>query len=109
MKYFTSIVIFFFILSSCDFKRFGQEKYTCNSNNLSINSINVIKTNSIKKVYVTISGTEYNGVIQNFNKDEIQISINAALIKINKNKKEIVATFKENIYFLDCEVEYFKI
>ena len=52
---------------------------------------------------------QFKFVIQNFNKDEIQISINEALIKINKKKKEIVATFKENIYFLNCEVENFKI
>ena len=58
-KKFSHILIFITIIfiGSCDkFKRFGQEKYFCANNKLSINQIDIIKTNSIKKAYMIIGG-----------------------------------------------------
>ena len=49
LKFFFVFIIFFLI--SCEnFKRFGQEKYTCAQNKLSIYQIDIIKTNSVEKL-----------------------------------------------------------
>ena len=51
LKLFLIILVLFF--QGCDnFKRFGQEKYTCLDNNLSIYQIDIIKTSSIKQAYM---------------------------------------------------------
>ena len=109
MKELFIFFLFLFFLCSCELKRFKQDNYNCEANNLKIENINIIKTNSIKKGYVLMEGFEYEASIDLYNKNEIYLSLDAINIKINKNKKEIVATFKENIYFLNCEVTNFKI
>ena len=96
-------------LCGCDFKRFNQEKYVCNRNDLDINVIDVIQTSSIKKGFVTILGEEYFAEIKSLNKNQIILFIDNINIRINKNSQEITATFQEKIYFLKCEVEKFKI
>ncbi len=94
------LVILVINLYGCDFKRFDQEKYVCNSNSLDIDVIDVIQTSSIKKGFVTISGKEYFAEIKSLNKDQIILFIDNINIRINKNSQEITATFQEKIYFL---------
>ena len=74
IKVFKFILIFvaIFFICSCDkFKRFGQEKYLCSQNKLSINQIDIIKTNSIKKAYMVIGSQEIPLEIKSINKNEI--------------------------------------
>ena len=70
LKFFFVFIIFF--LSSCDnFKRFGQEKYTCAQNKLSIYQIDIIKTNSVEKAYMITDQGEVSLQVNISNKNEI--------------------------------------
>ena len=73
------------------------------------NVIDVLETRAIKKSFVTILGKEYFSEIRSLNDDLTILFIDGITIKINKISKEISATQDENIYFLKCEVEKFKI
>ena len=104
------ILIFFFIINGCDsFKRFDQEKYSCIENKLSINTIDILKTSSIQKAYVTVGKDEFYADIISNNKKEIVLSINGIYIKINKSLNEISVNFDNKLYFLSCDMENFKI
>ena len=103
--FFILIVLFF---HSCDnFKRFGQEKYTCTQNKLSIYQIDIIKTNSIKKAYMITNGAEIPLEINTFNKEEILLSSRGFNININKRTNEITVSDENNIHFLKCKNETF--
>ena len=64
IKFLFKIILTFTILSflnNCEkFKRFGQEKYFCSPNKLSIQQIDIIKTNSVNKAYMVIAIKKYN-------------------------------------------------
>ena len=109
-KVFKFILIFasFFFIVSCDkFKRFDQEKYVCNQNKLSINQIDIIKTNSIKKAYMVIGSQEIPLEIKSINKNEIVLLSNNHIIKINKNNNEVSISDENKIHFLKCRSETF--
>ena len=109
-KNFYLILIFITVifLGSCDkFKRFGQEKYFCSQNKLSINQIDIIKTNSIKKAYMVIGGQEIPLEIKSINKNEILLFSNGYTIKINKNDNEVSVSDENKIHFLKCKSETF--
>ena len=97
-----------FFLSNCEnFKRFGQEKYLCSENKLSINQIDIIKTNSIKKAYIVIDNQEIPIQIESINKNEILLFDNNFKIKINKKNNEVAISDENKIHFLKCESETF--
>ena len=102
----TLIVLSF--LSNCDkFKRFGQEKYLCSQNKLSVQQIDIIKTNSINKAYMVIANKEVQLEINAINKKEVLLTNNSYAIKINKNNNEISISDENKIHFLKCESETF--
>ena len=77
------------LLNNCEkFKRFGQEKYFCSPNKLSIQQIDIIKTNSINKAYMVIANKEVPLEINAINKNEVLLTNNSYTIKINKNNKQ---------------------
>ena len=101
-------IFIIFIFQGCDnFKRFGQEKYTCSQNKLSIYQIDIIKTNSIKKAYMITNGGEIPLEINTFNKKEILLSSKGFSININKRKNEITVSDENKIHFLKCVNETF--
>ena len=104
-----TLLVLLTTLIGCNFKRFGQEKYVCLDNKLNINVIDIIQTRAIKKSYVTILGKEYFSEIKSLNDDKIVLFIDNMLITINKKSNEVTVTDNENIYFLKCDVENFKI
>ncbi len=110
-KFFISI--FFFILlffnSNCNFKRFEQKKFFCETNKLDIELIDILETRSIKKSYITIKGKEYLAKINEISDIEINLILNDINLKINLENNEISATNNENIYFLKCEETNFNI
>ena len=109
-KVFKFILIFvsIFFIGSCDkFKRFDQEKYVCAQNKLSINQIDIIKTNSIKKAYMVIGSQEIPLEIKSMNKNEIVLLSNNHIIKINKNNNEVSISDENKIHFLKCKSETF--
>ncbi len=109
-KIFSLILIFASIIfiGSCDkFKRFGQEKYFCAKNKLSINQLDIIKTNSIKKAYMIIGGQEVPLEIKSINKNEILLFSNGYTIRINKNSNEVSVSNENKIHFLKCKSETF--
>ena len=109
-KYLKNIFCIFIILfiQSCEnFKRFGQEKYTCSENKLSIFQIDIIKTNSIKKAYMITGDGEIPLQIDSFKKDEIILSVKELIININKNNNEISVSDDNKIHFLKCKNETF--
>ena len=102
----TVIVLFF--LNNCEkFKRFGQEKYLCSPNKLSIQQIDIIKTNSINKAYMLVANKEIQLEVKVINKKEILLSNNSHKIKINKSNNEISISDENKIHFLKCESETF--
>ena len=107
LKSFFSIFIMLFIQSCENFKRFGQEKYTCSENKLSIFQIDIIKTNSIKKAYMITGDGEIPLQINTFNKKETILSSNKFTININKNNNEISVSDDNKIHFLKCKNETF--
>ena len=110
-KFFISI--FFFLLlffsSNCNFKRFEQKKFFCETNKLDIELIDILETRSIKKSYITIKGKEYIAKINEISNIEISLILNDINLKINLENNEISATNNENIYFLKCEETNFNI
>ena len=109
-KFFFHILFFTTIIfiGSCDkFKRFGQEKYFCAKNKLSINQIDIIKTNSIKKAYMIIGRQEIPLEIKSINKNEISLFSNVFTIRINKNNNEVSVSDENKIHFLKCKSETF--
>ena len=96
-------------MCGCNFKRFEQKKYFCESNKLDIELIDILETRSIKKSYLTIKGKEYLANIDEINNKEIHLTFNEINIKINLENNEISATNNENIYFLKCEETNFNI
>ena len=103
---FTLITLSF--LNNCEkFKRFGQEKYFCSPNKLSIQQIDIIKTNSINKAYMVIANKEVQLEINVINKKEVLLTNNSYTIKINKNNNEISISDENKIHFLKCESETF--
>ena len=110
-KFFISI--FFFLLlffnSNCNFKRFEQKKFFCETNKLDIELIDILETRSIKKSYITIKGKEYLAKINDISDIEINLILNDINLKINLENNEISATNNENIYFLKCEETNFNI
>tara|TARA_Y100001954_G_C15522314_1_gene459933 strand:+ start:319 stop:663 length:345 start_codon:yes stop_codon:yes gene_type:complete len=108
LKYVLFLVIIF--LTNCDsFKRFDQEKYSCSENKLSISDITILKTNAIKKAFVTMLGNEFEVDITSSNKKEIVLSFNDIYIVIDKDIKEISVNLENKILFLSCEVANFNI
>ena len=103
------LLILLINLTGCNFNRFGQEKYICRENKLNINVIDILQTRAIKKSYVTILGKEYFSEIKSLNKAKTVLFIDNIVITIDKKSNEITAMYNENIYFLKCEVEKFKI
>ena len=107
------ISIFFFLLlffnSNCNFKRFEQKKFFCETNKLDIELIDILETRSIKKSYITIKGKEYLAKINEISDIEINLILNDINLKINLENNEISATNNENIYFLKCEETNFNI
>ncbi|MDC3024023.1 hypothetical protein OA264_00930 [Alphaproteobacteria bacterium] len=104
--FFTFIGIF--LLSSCEkFKRFGQEKYVCSENKFSLNQIDIIKSNSIKKAYMLVGNTEIQIKIQSMDKKEIFLSNDKYIIKINKKNNEVSISDDNKIHFLKCRSETF--
>ena len=97
------------IISGCNFKRFEQKKYFCESNKLDIELIDILETRSIKKSYLTIKGKEYLANIDTINNKEINLTFNEINIKINLESDEISATNNKNIFFLNCEKSNFNI
>ena len=92
----------------CDnFKRFGQEKYLCSQNKLSIYQIDIIKTRSLKKAYMITNEGEIPLKINSFNKKEVLLSSKELTININKNKNEITVSDENKIHFLKCKNETF--
>ena len=81
------VIIFFCIIFfyCCDsFKRFGQEKYNCQENELSIYQINIIKTNSVKKAYLINNEGEFSIQIKSIENDETIFVINLYLFIFGK-------------------------
>ncbi|PPR24691.1 MAG: hypothetical protein CFH34_01720 [Alphaproteobacteria bacterium MarineAlpha9_Bin4] len=106
LNFFFIIIVILF--NGCDsFKRFGQEKYTCSQNKLSIYQIDIIKTNSIKKAYMITDQGEVPLQIQNFSKKEISLSSKDLIININKKINEIKVSDENKIHFLKCKNETF--
>ena len=107
------ISIFFFLLlffnSNCNFKRFEQKKFFCETNKLDIELIDILETRSIKKSYITIKGKEYLAKINEISDIEVNLILNDINLKINLENNEISATNNENIYFLKCEETNFNI
>ena len=97
------------IISGCNFKRFEQKKYFCETNKLDIELIDILETRSIKKSYLTIKGKEYLANIDTINNKEINLTFNEINIKINLESDEISATNNKNIFFLNCEKSNFNI
>ena len=110
-KFFISIFFFLilFINSSCNFKRFEQKKFFCETNKLDIELIDILETRSIKKSYITIKGKEYLAKINEISDIEINLILNDINLKINLENNEISATNNENIYFLKCKETNFNI
>ena len=110
-KFFISIFFFLilFINSSCNFKRFEQKKFFCETNKLDIELIDILETRSIKKSYITIKGKEYVAKINEISDIEINLILNDINLKINLENNEISATNNENIYFLKCKETNFNI
>ena len=106
---FFTFISLIFTLSSCNFKRFEQKKYFCESNKLDIELIDRLETRSIKKSYLTIKGKEYLANIDTINNKEINLTFNEINIKINLENNEISATNNKNIFFLNCEKSNFNI
>ena len=110
-KFFISI--FFFLLlffnSNCNFKRFEQKKFFCETNKLDIELIDILETRSIKKSYITIKGKEYIAQINAISDIEINLILNDINLKINLENNEISATNNKNIFFLKCEETNFNI
>ena len=105
-----SILIFatiLFIFGCEKFKRFGQEKYFCSQNKLSINQIDIIKTNSIKKAYMVIGGQQIPLEIKSMSKNEVLLYSNNYNIKINKDNNEVSISNENKIHFLKCKSETF--
>ena len=112
MKKFFISVFFFLLLffnSNCNFKRFEQKKFFCETNKLDIELIDILETRSIKKSYITIKGKEYIAKISEISNIEISLILNDINLKINLENNEISATNNENIYFLKCEETNFNI
>ena len=104
------VIIFFCIIFfyCCDsFKRFGQEKYNCQENELSIYQINIIKTNSVKKAYLINNEGEFSIQIKSIENDETILSFRDFTISINKIKKLITVSNDKKIHFLNCQNETF--
>ena len=94
-------------MNNCEkFKRFGQEKYLCSPNKLSVQQIDIIKTNSINKAYMLIANKEVQLEINAINKKKYYYQI-MFTIKINKNNNEISISDENKIHFLKCESETF--
>ena len=110
-KFFISIFFFLllFINSNCNFKRFEQKKFFCETNKLDIELIDILETRSIKKSYITIKGKEYVAKINEISDIEINLILNDINLKINLENNEISVTNNENIYFLKCEETKFNI
>lgn len=95
-------------LNNCDnLKRFGQEKYTCNENKLSIYQIDIIKTNSLKKAYMLTDKGEIPLKINTIDKEEVLLSSGEILINIQRKKNEISVSNENKIHFLKCKNETF--
>ena len=102
------VIIILFLLNGCDkFNRFGQEKYICSQNKLSVNQIDIIKTNAIKKAYMSVGNEELQLKIDSINKKEILLSNNDFIIKINKESNEVSISDENKIHFLKCKSETF--
>ena len=103
-----SLIIVVLVLFGCDnFKRFGQEKYTCVENKLSIYQIDIIKTSSIKKAYMITDTGEVPLNIVSFGSKEILLSTDNLIITINKDNNEISISNENKIHFLKCKNETF--
>ena len=74
---------------------------------MSINQIDIIKTNSIKKAYMIIGRQEVPLEIKSINKNEIVLFSNGYTIKINKNNNEVSVSDENKIHFLKCKSETF--
>ena len=79
---FFAFTILIFIISGCNFKRFEQKKYFCETNKLDIELIDILETRSIKKSYLTIEGKEYAAKITGITDVEINLILNDINIKI---------------------------
>ena len=106
---FFAFTILIFIISSCNFKRFEQKKYFCETNKLDIELIDILETRSIKKSYLTIKGKEYKANINTINDKEINLTFNEINIKINLENNQISATNNKNVFFLNCDKSNFNI
>ncbi len=106
---FITFLLVSILISNCNFKRFEQKKYFCESNDLNIELIDILETRSIKKSYLTIKGKEYQADINKITQKEILLVFNDINIKINLKNSTISATNNENIFFLNCEESNFNI
>ena len=106
-KFFFVFTIILFICNCDNFKRFGQEKYFCAQNKLSINQIDIIKTNSIQKASMLIGRKEIFLQVKSIDKSEIFLFNNNYKIKINKNNNEVSVSDENKIHFLKCKSETF--
>ena len=106
LKFFFVFIIFFFCFFD-NFKRFGQEKYTCAKNKLSIYQIDIIKTNSVEKAYMITDQGEVSLQVNISNKNEILLTRGNLSININKQKNEVSVSDENKIHFLKCKNETF--
>ena len=105
---FIIIIFVLFSLASCDnFKRFGQEKFICAENALSINQIDIIKTNSIEKAYMVIQNDEIQLEVEFLSKNKVLLKVDEFKINIDKNNNEITVSNGNKIHFLKCKNETF--
>ncbi len=105
---FNLLLIISLLINGCDkLKRFGQEKYICSQNKLSINQIDIIKTNSIKKAYLIVANEEVQLKIDTINKKEVLLSNNNYTIRIDKYSNEVSISDENKIHFLKCKSETF--
>ena len=101
------IILVLFLQGCNNFKRFGQEKYTCIENSLSIYQIDIIKTSSIKKAYMITDAGEMPLKIDLLGSREILLSTDNLTITINKDNNEISINNENKIHFLKCKSETF--
>ena len=115
MKYLTVlfILIFFFILiiNKDLFLRFNYENYKCESNNLRVKEITILKEKPGSKVEIQIKGKLYNLKVMKSNKKKIILkNVNNKInININRINEKISILYKKNKYSLLCKKNVFKI
>ena len=107
------IFIFFFILITNKdvFLRFNYEKYKCESNNLGIREIVILKEQLGSKVEVQTKEKFYNMKVVESSKEKIILKDlnNQIKIVINRINEKISVLYKKNTYSLLCTKNTFRI